>query len=251
MKISVVIIAKNAQDQIKECLSSVSFANEVLVVDSGSTDNTIEIAKGMGAKILGCKTADFSEMRNIGLEKAAGEWVLYIDTDEVISPELEADIKLKISSNEPNIAAYKVKRKNFYLGKHEWPKIEKLERLFKRNFLKGWYGSLHESPIIKGEIGELEGFLLHYTHRNLTLMLAKTIEWSKVEAQLRFKANHPKMSWWRFPRVMFTAFFDSYVKQGGWKVGTAGLVESIYQSFSMFVTYARLWEMQAKKDKKL
>jgi hypothetical protein len=67
-----------------------------------------------------------------------------------------------------------------------------------------------------------------------------------MEANLRIQANHPKMSWWRFFRVMFTAFYGSYIKQEGWRAGTAGLVESIYQAFSMFITYAKLWEKQQK-----
>ena len=124
-----------------------------------------------------------------------------------------------------------------------------MERVFRKENLRGWKGKLHETPIIDGAIGDLDGFLLHYTHRDLTSMVNKTIEWSKIEAETRFKANHPKITWWRFPRVMLTAFFDSYIRQGGWKVGTIGLIESMYQSYSIFVTYARLWEMQTKSQK--
>lgn len=246
--ISGIIIAKNAEDLIVDCLESISFCDEIIVVDSGSEDRTVDLAKKSIAKVFVHKSNNFSELRNFGLEKAKGEWVLYIDTDEVVSGELKRNIKNQISNiKEENKAAYKIKRKNFYLGNHEWPKIEKLERLFQKNALKGWYGELHESPRVDGEIGELDGFLFHYTHCDLTSMLNKTIEWSKVEAELRLKFKHPVMTWWRFPRVMLSAFFDSYIKQGGWKIGTAGLIESIYQSFSVFITYARLWELQQKK----
>ena len=79
-------------------------------------------------------------------------------------------------------------------------------------------------------------------------MLAKTIKWSDTEAQLRYKNNHPRMTWWRFPRVILQAFYQSYIVQQGYKVGTVGVVESLYQSFSMFVTYAKLWELQQKKE---
>ena len=125
-----------------------------------------------------------------------------------------------------------------------------MERFFKKDDLEEWYGDIHETARVKGEIGKLEGFLLHFTHTDLTSMVEKTIKWSQVEAALRFNAHHPQMSWWRFYRVMLTAFYDSYIKQKGWKAGTAGLVESIYQSFSMFITYARLWEMQENSNKK-
>ena len=104
-----------------------------------------------------------------------------------------------------------------------------------------------ENTRLRMEIGMLEGYLLHYTHRDLKSMVEKTMEWSKVEAELRYKSGHPKITWWRFPRVMLTAFFDSYIRQGGWKAGAVGLIESMYQSFSIFVTYARLWEMQQEK----
>ena len=252
-KISAIIIAKNEENMIADCLDSLSFCDEIVLVDGGSEDRTVEVAKRMNAKVFQLKTSDFSKLREFGLDKATNDWVLYVDTDERATPELVSSIKyqvLSISNNE--FSAYKIQRKNFYLGtsaKNEWPYIEKLERLFKKENLKGWRGELHESPIIHGKIGELDGYLLHYTHRDLTLMLSKTIEWSKIEAELRFKAGHPQMVWWRFLRVMFTAFFDWYIRQKGFKAGTIGLIESIYQMFSMFITYARLWEMQQRKNK--
>ena len=141
-------------------------------------------------------------------------------------------------------SAFSLRRKNFYFGNHEWPKIEKLERLFKKEKLKGWFGKVHESPKVLGKMGELDGFLLHYTHRDLSSMLSKTLEWSRIEAQLRFDANHPKMAIWRFPRVMLVSFWNSYITQSGWRVGVVGLMESIFQAFSVFITYARLWELQ-------
>ncbi len=242
-KITGIVITKNGADLIEDCLKSLSFCNEILVVDAGSSDKTLEIAKKHNAKIIEHNFSDFSKIRNLGLEKAEGEWILYVDVDERVSEELQKSIK-KTTESDSVFSAYKVLRKNFYLGNHEWPYIEKLERFFKKADLKGWRGELHESPVVDGKIGELEGFLLHYTHRDLTSMVEKTAQWSGVEAQLRFNANHPRMTWWRFPRVMISGFLNSYVKQKGYKAGTAGLIESIYQSFSMFITYARLWEMQ-------
>lgn len=248
-KISAIIIAKNAENLIADCLESVSFCDESIVINNESTDRTAEIAKKMGAKVFVHGTCDFSELRNYGLKKAEGDWVLYVDVDERIDYELKTSIThLTTDSGHPQqLNAYFLKRKNFYFGNHEWPYIEKLERLFKRDSIIKWQGALHETPIIKGKTWELEGFLLHYTHGDLSSMLVKTIEWSKTEAKLRFNSNHPKMVWWRFPRVMISAFFDSYIKQQGWKAGTAGLIESLYQSFSIFITYARLWEMQNNK----
>lgn len=247
ISISGIVITQNVENIIADCLDSLSFCDEIIVVDNKSEDRTKDVAKKMGAKVSEYAQEDFSKLRNFGLKIALGEWILYVDADERVTPELASSIKHQVLSIENNnFSAFRIKRKNFYFGNHEWPYIEHLERLIRKDKLEGWYGKLHESPRIKGEVGDLDGYLLHYTHRNLSSMLEKTIEWSKIEADLRYKSGHPKMTWWRFPRVMLTAFFDSYVRQGGWKTGTAGLIESMYQSFSIFVTYARLWEMQEK-----
>lgn len=247
--ISAIIIAKNAIDVIEDCLASVAFCDEIIVVDNGSTDTTNDIAKKFHAKIVKANMTSFAALRNVGLQQAKGEWVLYIDTDERISKSLEENIKAAMVCEKQNCVAYRLQRKNFYFGSHEWPYIEKLERLFKKESVIKWEGQLHESPVVSGAVGDLAGFLLHYTHRDLTSMLEKTIVWSRVEAELRLKNNHPTMTWWRFPRVMVTAFYDSYIKQQGYRVGTAGLVESLFQSYSMFITYARLWELQKKISK--
>lgn len=244
-KVTAVVIAKDAQDVIEDCLKSLKFCNELIVIDANSKDKTAEIAKKYNAKVFNFEPENFAGSRNLGLQKASFDWILYIDTDERVSSLLAREIKKQIKDTK--FSAFKLKRKNFYLGNHQWPYIEKLERLFRKDKLKGWYGKVHESPSVEGKVGELEGFVYHYTHRDLSSMVNKTIEWSKIEAQLRYKTNHPYMTWWRFPRVMFSAFFDSYIKQQGYKAGVAGLTESIYQSFSIFVTYARLWELQNKK----
>lgn len=248
MKISAIVIVKNAENLLVDCLESLSFCSEIILIDNGSEGRAVDLGKKLGAKVFSLITNDFSALRNFGKEKSTSDWVLYVDVDERVTPELASNIKHQIlSMKDEQSAAFKLKRKNFYLGNQEWPYIEKLERLFKKDKLKKWQGELHESAVVDGKIGEIDGFLLHFTHRDLTSMLNKTIEWSDIEAKLRFDHNHPKMTWWRFPRVMLWAFFDSYVKQGGYKAGVVGLIESIYQSFSMFITYAKLWEMQDKR----
>lgn len=242
-KLTAVIIAKNEEKMITGALESLSFADEILVINNGSTDKTLEIAEKLKAKIVDINTTDFSEMRNLGLKNASYDWILYLDADERVDEKLKENLK-KIIIDTSEFAAFKLNRKNYYLGKNEWPSNEKLERLFKKENLKGWSGQIHESPKVEGKIGELEGFILHFTHRDLESMLDKTISWSETEAMLRFNTNHPKMTWWRFPRVMITAFFNSYILQRGFKAGSVGLIESMYQAFSMFITYAKLWELQ-------
>lgn len=243
MKLTGIVIAKNEEEMIEDCLESLQFCDEIVVVDNESEDKTSEISEKYGAKVIKVKSDDFSKLRSEGLKNLSSDWVLYLDADERVTPELGKEIK-QIIINPGEFKAFRIKRKNYYFGNKEWPKIEKLERLFRKKNLKGWYGKIHESSQVEGEIGELQNYILHYTHRDLGQMLDKTNEWSEVEAELRFKSDHPKMSWWRFPRVMISAFFDSYYKQKGYKAGIAGLIESIYQSFSIFITYAKLWEKQ-------
>ncbi len=247
--ISAIIIAKNAENLIVDCIESLDFCDEILVVDNTSIDRTVDIAKAHHAKVVITDTKSFAKQRNLGLKAAASQWILYVDTDERVTPELARNL-LAITQRDQTFVAYKITRQNFYFGNFPWPKQELLERFFKRDSLIEWYGELHESPKIRGNIGIVDGLLLHYTHRDLTSMLEKTIEWSQVEAKLRFDAHHPQMTWWRFFRVIITGFYRSYITQQGYKAGTMGIVESIYQAFSMFITYARLWELQETSKNK-
>lgn len=248
-KMTTVILTKNEEEMIADCIDSVSFSDEILIVDSESTDRTVEIARHLNARVAEVKTNSFAERRNVGLKMAKNPIILYIDADERVSPELRKSIeRLLQDPPEHNIAGFIVPRQNYYLGNNPWPKIEYMERLFYKKNLLGWKGFLHETAQVKGVMKPISGMLLHYTHRNLSEMLAKTIIWSKIEAKLRYEAKHPPMTLWRFPRVMIPVFFDYFVKQKGWKLGLVGLIESIYQSFSIFITYARLWELQHKSS---
>ncbi|HSW75896.1 MAG TPA: glycosyltransferase family 2 protein, partial [Candidatus Saccharimonadales bacterium] len=184
-KISAIILTKNSEQMLADCIDSVSFCDEIIIVDDNSTDRTPDLAKHLGARVFNYKSDSFAKKRNFGLEKAKYKWVIYIDDDERVSKDLESNIKDQILSKTKNeFSAYKIKRKNFYLGNHEWPQIENHLRLFSKSSLKEWKGALHETPIVEGEVSELDGFLLHYTHRDLSSMVKKTIEWSKIEAEL-------------------------------------------------------------------
>jgi glycosyltransferase involved in cell wall biosynthesis len=242
MKSSAIIITKNEEENISDCVKTLSFASEIVIIDNASEDKTIQIAQKLGAKVHKISGLDFSYLRNIGKEKAHGEWLFYIDADERVSGNLAEEIT-KMIADGANFSAYTIPRKNYFFGK-SWPGIEKMIRLIRKDALIGWQGSLHESPMVTGKIGKLKSFLLHYTHNDLSLMVKKTNEWSEIEAQLRYKNNHPRVTWWRFFRVMSSSFWSSYVQNGGWKMGNVGLIEGIYQAFSSFITYAKLWEKQ-------
>ena len=242
-----IIIAKNAENIIADCLDSIAFCEEIILIDNDSSDRTGEIAEKMKARVFKVNISNFAQLRNEGMKRARGKWILYVDSDERIDEKLKENILSTVTQKRGEYTAYLIRRKNFYLGKHEWPKIEKILRLFRKDKLRGWSGELHETANIEGSTGELEGFINHYTHQSLSSMVDKTNQWSDIEAELRLRAHHPAMKQWRFFRVMFSAFYDSYVRQKGYKAGTAGLIESIYQAFSMFITYAKLWEKQQTK----
>ena len=239
---SVIIIAKNEEARIASCLERVQFADEIIVVDNGSTDKTANIATALHATVITKSGKDFSALRAIGAKNATGDWLLYIDADELVTPELQKEILEKLSGS---AAAYFITRENYYLG-CKWPTKDKMIRLIKKSALVSWKGSLHEHAEIVGAVETLSASLVHQTHRTLSEMVEKTNEWSEIEANLRFASGHPTMVWWRFIRVMLTAFNDSFWKQQGWRAGTVGWIESIYQAFSMFITYAKLWEKQQR-----
>lgn len=247
--LTVVVIAKNEEDRIKACLESVKWAEEVIVLDNGSTDKTIEIAKRYTDKIFSFDNLDFATIRNKGMEKAENEWVVYIDADERVLLDLKIEILEIINSNK--YSALAISRKNIIFGrevtygpyKKDW-----VIRLLKKENFEGWIGKIHEYPKFSGKLGYSKNSLLHLTHRNLDQVVLKSLEWSKIDASLRFEANHPKMSGWRFLRILFSELFNQGILRKGFFGGTIGVVDSILQSFSMFMSYVRLWELQQRKS---
>lgn len=252
--LSVVVIAKNEEQRIGSCLDSVSFADEIVVVDNGSSDRTVAIAKEKKAAVITVPGVhDFSALRTIGFQQSNGEWILYVDADEKVPEDLKKEIldviRTSLDTDGKDFpVCYFLKRRNFYLGR-EWPKKDRMQRLFYKKALISWEGVLHETARVKGSVAVLEHPLIHDTHRTLVEMTQKTNDWSTLEAKLRLESGHPNVVPWRLVRVMATGFWRSFVMDEGWKAGTVGWIESIYQSFSMFITYAKLWEMQEKQRK--
>ena len=273
MRLSVIVLTKNEEEMIEGCLKSAQSLGEILLIDDCSTDRTLEIARKYTDKIFVHKKKDFSDQRNFGLKKATGDWVFYLDADERVTPQLQEEISSIIHHPEPEQSsvqgspkpssalvyghpspiihqpvAFLLKRRNFFLGKEMFP--DKVHRLFRKTNLKGWRGPLHESPVFVGDEGELINSLIHFSHRDISLMLEGTLEWSKIEADLRFKAGHPLVCRWRLIRVMLSEFFRRFFKEKGFRFGVEGFIESVYQSFSLFITYVRLWEKQREKPLK-
>jgi glycosyltransferase involved in cell wall biosynthesis len=248
-KISVTIITRNEEEMIEDCLKSSSWADEILLLDTGSTDKTIEIAKNYGAKIVLAqkKGRDFAVWHNQAKKEASGEWLFKLDADERITPELKKEIQKAIK--EKGFNAYAVPRQNILLGKAMrfggWYPDYQL-RLFRKEKLLKWEGKLHETPVFKGKPGYLKEDIIHLTHRDLSSMVEKSKEWSKIEADLLFQSNHPPVAGWRILRVMASEFFDRFFKKQAWRDGVIGWIEGLFQVFNKFLIYARLWELQRK-----
>jgi len=249
MKLSIIILVYNVAEEIIPALKSSGFADEIIVVDTGSTDGTLDICRKHGARIVHSTTDSFSKWRNDGAKTARGEWLLYLDSDERIPVRLAKEILDTIVS--PGHDSYTISRYEIFIGKHlsHWGDPRVL-RLIKKSALKRWEGKLHEQPKVEGTVGELRQQMVHLSHKNIDEKLPNTLVWSKAEAKMLLEAHHPPMAGWRFIRIMLTEFWNRAIKQGLWKDGTEGWIEIIYQMFSKFITYERLWEMQRKPSLK-
>lgn len=251
MTLSLIILAGNESEVISDCLKSASFADEIILVLANSTDNTKKIAKSLNLPLKIIETKDeynrnFSKWRNLGYQAATGDWILYLDADERITPELQKEIISTINTTKL-FNYFVIPRANYFLGKRvrfggSYP--DYVKRLYFREKFSGYQGYLHEEPIIKGDLGYLKNDLLHYTHRNLTSMLQKTIVWTDMEAEALFDDKHPPVVWWRFPRMMLTKFWQRLIKEQMWRDGTVGWISVLFECFDTFIIYARLWEKQ-------
>lgn len=243
--ISAIIITKNEEKMIEECLKSLAFCDEIIIIDSGSIDNTKGICQKYTDKIFPSDTGNFSEMRNLGAERAKGEWLLYIDADERIDDKLQKKMLERLKAQD--FDGYEIKRKNNFLG--HWMKSggwenEYLLRLMKKDKLKKWFGRLHETAEVEGKIGKIEAPILHFSHRDLSSMVEKTNEWSEFEADLRHDNKHPEMTVLRFFKLFYQELLTRLIIKKAWKDGVVGIIEAIYQSYSLLITYFKLWERQ-------
>ena len=251
MKLSIIVLAGNESEVIKDCLISASFADEIILVLANSSDNTQKIAKSLKLPLKIIETKDeynrnFSKWRNLGYKAATGDWLLYLDADERISEVLRNEITKTIIKPLTN-TYYVIPRANHYLGKRvrfggSYP--DYVKRLYFRKNFSGYQGYLHEEPIVTGGFGYLKNDLLHFTHRNLTSMIQKTLVWTDMEAEALFNSEHPPVVWWRFPRMIFTKIWQRLIKEQMWRDGTVGWISVIFEAFDTFIIYVRLWEKQ-------
>ncbi|QQS38657.1 glycosyltransferase family 2 protein [Candidatus Woesebacteria bacterium] len=253
-KLSVVIIAKNEQSKIVDAIESAGFADEVIVIDNYSSDLTSEVSRRAGAKVYEKAKGDFNRLRDEGKKKAKGEWLFYLDCDERITDDLKKEMLSIVTDTQLRFTAYAVPRKNIIFGKEfrfggQWPDYQ--HRLFRKSALKKWVGNVHERPVFDGELSYLSNHLIHLKHDNLSDMMAKTNKWSEIEAKLMFDAHHPPMNIVRFFTATMREAWSVFILKQGFRDKTEGVIYSLFQIYSRFTSYAKLWEMQERKLNKV
>jgi glycosyltransferase involved in cell wall biosynthesis len=239
--LSAVILTKNESKNISECLSSLKFCQDILVIDDFSKDDTKEISQKHKARVFKRKlNNDFASQRNFGLAKAKNEWVLFIDADERVSTKLVKEIEQKINTHKYN--GFYIRRKDTWLGKKlnhsEWGNI-KLLRLGRISKGK-WSRSIHETWKIRGKIGVLDNYIDHYPHQNIF----KTIDHISFHSGLHADENRKEGKNINIIGVIFypiAKFSKDYFFDLGFLDGTHGFVLSTLMSFHSFLAWSGLW----------
>lgn len=242
MKLSIIIITKNEAANIQACLDSVRFADEWIVVDSGSTDNTVAIARAAGATVI--ETTDwpgFGPQKNRALDAATGEWILSLDADERISPALAAEILAVVGA--PKESAYFIPRLSSFCGyfiHHAGWYPDFIVRLFLRKAARFSGDLVHERVIVQqGTTGKLREHIVHYSYLNDDDYLRKLVQYSSLGAQQAFAAGK-RSSLTSAILHAFSAFLRSYVFKRGLLDGRAGLMVAISSAESTYHKYFKL-----------
>jgi len=248
-RLSVVIITYNEEENVKSCLESVNWSDEIIVVDSFSSDKTVEIAKGYTTKVFQNRWTNFSQQKNLALEKANNEWVLNIDADEKVTPELKEEILAIVNSQFPTFEGYYIPRKNHYLGRWirhcGWYPDYQL-RLFRRDRGKFSNRLVHESVAVEGTKGYLKACLDHYSYRDLSDHLTHIDMFTTLAATQMFRDGKRA----RFFDLLFrpfTKFINMYLIKRGYLDGVYGFIVSVMGSFYLFTKYLKLWELSKRR----
>jgi len=243
--ISAVVLTKNEEKNIVDCLESLSFVKEIIVIDDYSTDRTLELVKRMNAIVYPRELAnDYATQRNYGLEKAKGEWVLFIDADEQVTENLKNEIiyKTRKLGNEDN-AGFRIKRTDMMFGK----KLEHGEtgnisfvRLARKDRGK-WIGKVHETWNIKGKIELLESELLHFPHPTIREFLEEINTYTDIRAKELYEQKTP-VSVVSIVGYPMGKFILNYFVKRGFLDGTEGLLHAFLMSLHSFLVRSKLWQ---------
>jgi glycosyltransferase involved in cell wall biosynthesis len=245
--LSIVIIAKNEAHNITDCVKSAAFAQEVIVLDSGSTDNTVELAEHAGAKVLRTDWPGFGAQKNRALDAAMSEYIFSLDADERITPDLAAQIRQAIAVPGDTVA-WRVPRRSQFCGQFMrysgwWP--DETVRLVKRGAGRFSEMQVHESLVVRGKVEGLTAPMLHYSYRKLEDVLAKLNEYSSAGAIDRMRSGSGASLLSAIAHGLW-AFVRTYVLKLGFLDGKLGFVLAVYNAEASYYKYLKLWLAQRK-----
>jgi len=252
-KLSVVIITKNIADKLRNCLESIKWVDEVILVDGHSTDGTQALAREYTDKIIDSDFEGFGNERNKGTEAAIGDWVLQLDGDEVVTDEFRNRLERLLEGEDDGCVSFKFRRKNIFLGRvmlhGGWYHYS--AHLFKKGFAR-YEGEIHEKLVVDGEQGKMEEGVEHYPFYSVEEFLTRQNRYTTLQAKEMFtEENNPPLKTVMYnlrvrPRKLF---WKMYVKKRGYREGTHGLIFSMLFAFVHYLKWAKYWELTRSKDK--
>lgn len=247
MGISVVVITLNEEENIERCLGSLAFADEIVVVDSFSTDRTVELARKFTDKVEQREFTGYSDQKSYAMSLAKGDWVLIVDADEVVTGDLAKEIVSAVKSGDCD--GYKMPRISYFLGRPMrqcgWYPDYQL-RLARKERARFAERLVHETLEVDGRCGTLRNDLLHHSYRDMDDYLRKMAAYSRAAARQKlFDGGRFRLADMLF-RPGFT-FFRKYVLQLGFAAGLRGFMLSGLSAYSVFLRYSILWDISKKE----
>lgn len=247
MKLSVTVIVKNEEDRIGDCLSSVqAIADEIIILDSGSDDRTVEICKQYTDQVFETDWPGFGIQKQRALDKAKGDWVLAIDADERLTPELADEIKTALSNN-PDEVAFKTKWAVVLFGKqlNHGRSARYVLRLFRRQGARFSEDIVHEKVILpEGKVRKLKNRLLHYSIRDFEHLMNKNSLYSWLGGKKRFEKGVTGGGLWGASIRAVLVFIQIYIFRRGFMDGSVGFLMAVIYSQGAFNKYAVLWSLR-------
>ena len=251
MEISAVIITFNEEKRLEPALKSLAgVASEIIVVDSFSSDSTVKLAKKYTKDVFQRKWTNFSDQKNFANNRASFPWILSLDADERLSPELREEI-LQIKNEELDCSAFSMPRKVFYLGKwirHSGWYPDRKIRLFQKDKAR-WEGEyIHEKLVVEGNVQKLKGVIHHFTYRNISDHLVRVDKFSELGAQ-KLYTQKKKCRLYHLVFLPIFRFAKSFFLKTGFLDGYAGFIISVLHGYAIFIRYAKLREIWKKGER--
>ena len=238
--ISVIIPTYNEASYIVDAIKSVDFTNEIIVIDSFSTDDTKKLASDLGCIVLERKFDNFSNQKNYAIATAKSDWILFIDADERVTQKLKIDILNAIKDRK--FGAYKIKFPHYYMNRFLYHSENKVIRLARNNNLK-FTGAVHEKLIHSGKVGILKNFMIHYTYKGLFNYIQKKDSYAWFQAQMSLEKGK-KPTIFHLVFKPFYRFFHSYVIRRGFIDGIPGLAVASIDAYGVFSRYVKMYLLQ-------